>query len=136
MTLATVRLAATALFPLPDLAAFCAPGVALYRSFDHVIAAKSGAILLAPVGKVGGDLRQLRDGCPVPWKEVWEVIDTPTPSGQWLPPAELIALAPRLALAFSPYGWTKDLLRFSPHGLVAIRLCHENGLRFAFVPGC
>lgn len=134
---ASFKRAPSALFSLPQLAAFCAPGVVLHRSFGFVIAARPGAVLLAPVGKVDGDFRQVRDGCPVPWDEVWRVVDAPSERAELLQGNELVALAPRVALAFSPYGWMRDLIRIDPagSGFGVVRLCHESGLRCAFVPG-
>lgn len=129
-----VSLKSNALFSLPQLAAFCAPGAPLYRSFGFVLAVQSGSVLLAPVGRVEGDLRQLRDGCPVPWEEVAAVIDMP-PNGRLLQGAEMVATAPRLAHVFSPYGWSRDFLRIGPGPIGAVRLIHENGLRCGFVPG-
>lgn len=129
-----VSLKSNALFPLPTLASFCAPGMPLHRSFGYVMAVRSGSVLLAPVGSVDGDLRQLRDGCPVPWEEVAAVIDTPL-RGRLLQGAEMVATAPRLAHVFSPYGWSRDLLGIGPGPIGAVRLVHENGLRCAFVPG-
>lgn len=62
--------------PLQNLLPFSAYGQ-IFRAFDHLIAPGRGELLLVPIYMADGDLRQVIDGCPAPWEEVWSVIDTP-----------------------------------------------------------
>jgi len=48
----------------------------LYRAYDHLIAATHGTLLVAPLIVVQGRFHDVIDGCPVPWEEVYSVIET------------------------------------------------------------
>ena len=47
----------------------------VYRAYDHLIAATHGMLLLAPIIVVQGRFDGVVDGCPVPWEEVFSVIE-------------------------------------------------------------
>lgn len=47
----------------------------LYRAYDHLIAATHGMLLMAPLIVVQGRFTNVVDGCPVPWEEVFAVIE-------------------------------------------------------------
>ena len=66
--------------PLETLLPFAHDGRAC-RSFDHLIFSRVGSLLLVPVWAVVGDLRQVVDGCPVPWQEVCDVLDAQEAGG-------------------------------------------------------
>lgn len=118
------------------IAGFAADG-RVYRAFDHLLAVGAADLLLVPLGRTTGDLRHVTDGCPLPWPEVWTVIDAdPKDIAATLnapgtavpvPPEAMCADHPRLAL-ITPYGWTLDLLAHRME-----RLTHVSGIRFARV---
>lgn len=49
----------------------------LYRAFDHLIAARMGTLLLVPFHLVVGRCDEVLDGCPVPWEDVFAVLEYP-----------------------------------------------------------
>jgi hypothetical protein len=49
----------------------------VYRAYDHLIAATHGMLLVAPLIVVQGRFHDVVDGCPVPWEEVYGLIDSP-----------------------------------------------------------
>ena len=114
------------------IAAFSADG-RVFRAFGHVVGAKPGAILLVPLGRTTGSLRDLVDVCPVPWEEVWSVLDAPLALPELMPTEEMCRRFPRLAQV-SPYGWMRDRIPSFAAGVdVALRLTHPSGIRFASV---
>lgn len=46
----------------------------IYRSRDNVIVAHMGTLLVVPATCFKGDLREVVDGCPVPWDEFDELL--------------------------------------------------------------
>lgn len=67
------------MYPLPILARFATP----HRCFDHVVAAIPGMVVAVPEIMISGCLKNLPLVCPVPWHEIWSVLDveTDTPAG-------------------------------------------------------
>jgi hypothetical protein len=63
-------------FPIDRLQLFATDGQ-LYRAFDHLIAARMGTLLLVPFHLVVGRCDDVLDGCPVPWEEVFSVLEYP-----------------------------------------------------------
>ena len=61
-------------FPIESLRLFSADGQ-VYRALDHLVAARSGTLLLVPPRLVVGDLAEVVDGCPVPHEEVYAVLE-------------------------------------------------------------
>ncbi len=115
------------------IAGFSADGH-VYRAFGNLLAAKAGELLLVPMGLTTGDLRQITDGCPVPWSEAWAVLDS-------LPQDDAIPLTPEAlcdgfaALALiTPYGWISDEIALGAGAPDALRLIHVSGIRFVRVP--
>jgi len=49
----------------------------LYRAFDYLIAARMGTLLLVPFHLVVGRCDEVLDGCPVPWEDVFAVLEYP-----------------------------------------------------------
>ena len=103
------------------------------RAFGHLIAAAPDALLLVPIGWTTGDLRAVVDGCPVPWEEVWAVIDAPPGSVAPVQPDNLCRDMPALA-RITPYGWISDVIPpFAAGRPAALRLTHATGIRYAKV---
>lgn len=121
---------------LRELAPFTADAQ-VWRGFDHLLALGVGSLLLVPVGLVtAGDLRAVRDGCPVPWREVWAVIDVPLSGAVAVSPQSMACELPRLVRATSAYGWQRDRLTPDPgHGVRAQRWVNANGVRFVRLDG-
>lgn len=119
--------------PLAAVAAFAADG-RVWRAYGHLIAAGAGTLLAVPLTAVGGDLRGVVDGCPVPWEEVLALLDAPVRDAQpVLPDSTLFGKAPAV-LAITPFDWISDVI--SPfHGgrTSAVRLIHASGIRYAHV---
>ncbi|MBW7903816.1 MAG: hypothetical protein H3C26_20295 [Rhodocyclaceae bacterium] len=111
--------------PLETLLGFSHDGRA-FRSFDHLIFAGAGSLLLAPAWSVSGDLRQVVDGCPVPWEEVFDVLDAP-PHG-----VEVLAQEVPAALrALAADGWQAQVFRMSRRQRSTRRFVHQSGIRYA-----
>jgi hypothetical protein len=115
------------------IAAFSADGH-VYRAYGHLLATRPGELLLVPMGRTTGDLRQVTDGCPVPWMEAWAALDA-------LPQEDAIPLTPEAtcdgfpALAMiSPYGWISDEIALGAGAPDALRLIHVSGIRYVRVP--
>ena len=62
------------MYPLPILARFATP----HRCFDHVVAAIPGMVVAVPEIMISGCLKNLPLVCPVPWHEIWSVLDVET----------------------------------------------------------
>jgi len=63
-------------FPVERLQLFATDGQ-LYRAFDRLIAARMGTLLLVPFHLVIGRCDEVLDGCPVPWEDVFAVLEYP-----------------------------------------------------------
>lgn len=63
-------------FPVDRLRLFATDGQ-LYRAFDNLIAARMGTLLLVPFHLVIGRCDEVLDGCPVPWEDVFAVLEYP-----------------------------------------------------------
>lgn len=108
----------------------------VWRAFGHLIVRGGGWVLLLPVRLVCGDLTGVVDRCPVPWPEVWAVIDTPlAPDAPVLQPEELARLAPQAAVALAPYGWVRDVVTAGEAVPTLTRLVGPSGERLACVAG-
>ncbi|MDD3675816.1 hypothetical protein [Thauera propionica] len=119
--------------PVAVVAGFAADG-RVWRAFDHLVTTGPGTLALFPVGLVDGDLTRVTDGCPVPWQEVWAVLDTPcTPWDVALAPEVLARLAPKAAAHLSPYGWTRDVVPAQAAVPSMTRLVAPCGVRVALL---
>jgi hypothetical protein len=49
----------------------------IYRAYDHLIAATHGSLVMAPLIVMQGRFHDVVDGCPVPWEEVYALIESP-----------------------------------------------------------
>lgn len=112
--------------PLETLLPFAHDGRAC-RSFDHLIFSRMGSLLLVPVWAVVGDLRQVVDGCPVPWQEVCDVLDAPAAGVSVGDPA--IVPAPLRHLAGD--DWQLQVFRLTLREKKTRRFVHSSGIRFA-----
>lgn len=108
----------------------------VWRSFDHLLAAGPGTLLCVPVGLADGDLTSVVDGCPVPWPEVWAVLDAPTQrSTAVLGEEELYRCAPLAAVSFAPFGWVRDVVPAQATVPTITRLTAPDGVRLALLGG-
>lgn len=112
--------------PLETLTRFSHDG-RVFRSFDHLILPRSGALLLVPVWMATGDLRRVVDGCPVPWEEVFDVLDAPA-AGVSVGDAEVVPLPLRGLIAD---GWQLQVFRLARREKTTRRFVHPSGIRFA-----
>jgi hypothetical protein len=114
------------------IAAFSADGH-VYRAYGHLLATRPGELLLVPLGRTSGDLRQITDGCPVPWAEAWAALDTSPEGLRAVDCEEMCARFPALA-TISPYGWEADNPpMFLNHPADFLRLRHVSGICFVRV---
>jgi len=102
----------------------------VFRSYDHLLAAGAGTLLCVPMGLAAGDLRSVVDGCPVPWEEVFSVIDSGCATPLELPPNLVEHQYPALA-SLAREGWSMDLIALGAGRLRHARLIHVSGIRFA-----
>lgn len=116
------------------IAGLAVPRPEVFRAFDHLIALHHGALLLVPVGLVDGDITGVIDRCPVPWPEVWAVLDVPPVSPEALSPERLARLAPALAQALPPHGWVRDCVPAGERVPTLQRLTGPSGVRWASLP--
>ncbi|WP_274570642.1 hypothetical protein V9W64_09225 [Neisseria leonii] len=47
----------------------------VYRAFDHAVIAAAGMVVAVPLVQTAGVLKHLVDQSPVPWQELWAVLD-------------------------------------------------------------
>lgn len=105
----------------------------VWRAFDHLLVAWPGGLLLVPVGLADGDLTRVIDGCPVPWGEVWAVVDAPLAAAAQLSPETLARLAPVAAAHLAPYGWVRDVVPAREKVPTLTRLTAPDGVRLAWL---
>lgn len=60
------------MYPLATLAKYGTP----HRCFDHIVVAVPGMVVAIPAVLVSGSLKDLPLTCPVPWHEMWSILDT------------------------------------------------------------
>lgn len=120
--------------PLPSLAPFSHNGQ-VFRSFGRLLAVRSGQLLAVPVALGAGDFSTVRDGCPVPWHEVFAAVDSPiSVFSEALDAAAFTASHPALAALFSPHGWVQDWISLSAGGRPVARVSSPDGVIFCWVP--
>lgn len=105
----------------------------VFRAFGHLLASGDGSLLCVPQVLASGDLRQVVDGCPVPWEEVWAVLDTAPRDPVQVHP-EVLAQRFRSLFSIAHVGWVEDRIPpFAAGRDEAMRLVHPSGVRFARV---
>lgn len=62
------------MYNIENLLTFAADGK-IYRAFDHAVIASMGMVVAVPLEQTEGSLTGLIDRCPVPWQELWSVLD-------------------------------------------------------------
>jgi hypothetical protein len=117
---------------ISSIAAFSADGH-VYRAFGNLLAVKGGELLLVPMGRTTGDLRQVTDGCPVPWSEAWAALDSLPQDAIPITPEAMCDSFAALAL-ITPYGWLSDEIPLGAGAPDALRLIHVSGIRYVRVP--
>lgn len=114
---------------------FAADGL-VYRAFNHLIAARMGALLLVPFHRVQGSFEAVVDGCPVPWEEVYAVLDYPavhtfTNPARWNIHNHVRQLE---SFGIDPAACELDYIAPMMNGEEKVlRLVHPYGVRFAVV---
>lgn len=109
----------------------------VYRAFGHLIVINIGKLILVPMQLVGGRLDQVVDGCPVPWEEVFAVLEYPavnplTNPAQWNGASNAMRTFARLGLHFT--GCVLDTITPMVNGKeTTLRLVHPCGVRYAEV---
>lgn len=120
--------------PIASLANLAHAGL-VFRSFGRLLAVRSGQLLAVPVALGAGDFSAVRDGCPVPWYEVFAAVDLPTQViSQTLDAADFVKAHPALAALFSPHGWVQDWISLSAGGRPVARVSSPDGVIFCWVP--
>ena len=59
---------------IATLQLYAADGI-VYRAFDHAVVAAMGLVVAVPLWHTAGCLKELPDQSPVPWMELWAVLD-------------------------------------------------------------
>ena len=109
-----------------------APGGAVYRAFDHAIAAGHGTLLMVPIGMCQGLGRELPVGCPVPFEEVLAVREAAAAcalpfTGNW----DYYGPAARRLAMLGLVGWDLGPLRMPRSERIATLFSHPSGVRYA-----
>ena len=105
----------------------------LYRAFDHLIAARMGTLLLVPLHLVVGRCDEVLDGCPVPWEEVFAVLEYPQqPPYATLIQDDLIEQLEHIGIDIA--ACERDTIAPMVNGQEKVlRLVHPCGVRYAVV---
>ncbi|MCE5180503.1 MAG: hypothetical protein LLG15_01755 [Betaproteobacteria bacterium] len=114
------------------LVPFSADGI-IYRAFGHLIAARNGTVLLAPIHAVQGRLTEVVDGCPVPWEEVDAILDAPFSTALAFDFSDGSGYGPALRqlARLAEVGWDMAPLLLRPESSTVWAFRHESGLRYA-----
>ncbi|MFT3964091.1 hypothetical protein [Propionivibrio sp.] len=122
------------LIPL-EIVAPLSRGRIVYRAFDHLIAPFAGGLLFIPVAQVLCNLNEVIDRCPLPWDEIWAVLDTPVEDAREILEEGLHARWPQLAALF-PRDWSLDFIGLGNsqgQRKTIERLSHPSGVRYVRV---
>lgn len=122
----------TPLFHIDLLRAFSADEQ-VYRAFGYLVASRMGTLLLVPFHLVTGRCDDVVDGCPVPWEEVFAVLEYPSSiesepffANQRFKPLEILNL--------KQSEWVMDCITPMVNGTEKVlRLVHPCGVRYAVV---
>lgn len=117
---------------ISTLSQFSADGV-IYRAFGHLIAARQGTVLLAPLHAVQGRLTEVVDGCPVPWEEVDAVLAATFEEASEfnLDDGAGYGAALRQIGRLAESGWEMKVLPFIQSACTVWAFQHSSGLRYA-----
>jgi hypothetical protein len=109
----------------------------IYRAYDHLIAATHGSLVVAPLIVMQGRFYDVVDGCPVPWEEVYALIESPhTPFMMDLSRVEAInrELDRYDPLGLDRKGWEFDFIgTHDDERRNILRFTHISGVRCATV---
>jgi hypothetical protein len=105
----------------------------VYRAFHSLIVARMGALLLVPMHLVTGRIDTVVDGCPVPWEEVYAVLEYPVRPQMGEVRGELFKRLQMLAqVGIDPADCDMDHISPMVMGRESVlRLVHSSGVRFA-----
>lgn len=105
----------------------------IHRAFDHLIAAKSGFVLLVPIHLVQGNFTDVVDGCPVPWEEVDDILTTePRTVHSFDFSDEDYSKVVLNLSAIAASGWMFDVMNINGNQkATAWRFTHDSGVRCA-----
>ena len=81
-----------------------------YRCFDHVIAVQSGLVVAVPTTIVSGPVQGVHPYCPLPWEEMWAILDT-APSAEAEFDTDLFAHIPQI---LNELGLSKEVFKTAP----------------------
>lgn len=97
----------------------------VYRAFDHAVIAAMGMVVAVPLIHTDGLLTGLVDQSPVPWQELWAVLDT-EPTGQAMFDRDLSI--PQIIYAFGLADTVLDVAKL-PEYRATVFIHPETGLR-------
>ena len=111
----------------------------LYRAFGYLVASKTGTLLLVPFHLVIGRCDEVLDGCPVPWEDVFAVLEyqhageiNPAPANWRIGVVNMLKTLTSLGL--DQEGCVLDHIQPMFHGPEKVlRLVHPCGVRYAVV---
>ena len=124
-------------FPIERVRLFSADGL-VYRAFWHLVAARVGSLLCVPFHLVTGRCDAVQDYCPVPWEEVFAVLDEPFsgPCDHGL--AHVVEAMEKVRqldyMGIDPLQCDLDFIRPMENGTSKVmRMVHPCGVRYAVV---
>lgn len=118
------------IFTLDRIRCFAA-GAPLYRAFGHVLAAGDGWLLAVPLTHLRGSLRDLIDGCPVPYYEVLSVIEYTGPAMPIRPQSSAFGWWVNRLATLAEVDWRFAPIRLSEGGAAVALFIQRGGMRFA-----
>ncbi|MBR8137215.1 hypothetical protein [Burkholderia cenocepacia] len=83
-------------FPIGAMHDF-AQGDTVWRAYQHLFAARDGAVLVVPTTEVWGPFDGVLDGLPLPWAEAWCLLSADHEHAGELTPVQLSALQEALS---------------------------------------
>lgn len=118
--------------PISVLSSFSADD-RVYRSFNRLIAASPGTVLMVPMRLVHGSLAEVVDGCPVPWEELHDILESEAGAVHVFDFGTESYSRRVLRLAeFAWSGWSLDFININRNpNASAWRFTHDSGICFA-----
>lgn len=108
-----------------------AEGSPLHRAFGHVLAAGDGWLLAVPLTHIRGSLRDLIDGCPVPYFEVLAVVEYAGAVMPILPQSSAFGRWVNRLTTLVEDDWRFAPIRLSEGGAAVALFIQRGGIRFA-----